>query len=141
MEQVLATSLAQRRTTTVLLTIFGAVALSLSIVGIYGVMAYSVSQRRHEIGVRMALGAQRSDIMKLILRQGLILIVFGIAIGVGGSSLLSRLLTSLLFGVSPFDPITFVGVLLGLIMVGMLACYIPALKATKVDPTIALKSE
>lgn len=141
MEQVLAISVAQRRTYTVLLGIFGAVALTLSIIGIYGVMAYSVSQRKHEIGVRMALGAQQGDIMKLILRKGLVLIALGIGIGIGGSTILSQVLNSLLFGVSRFDPVTFAGVLVGLSLVGMVACYIPARRATKVDPTVALKYE
>jgi putative ABC transport system permease protein len=120
---------------------FAGVGLFLSVIGIYGVMSYSVARRTHEIGVRMALGAERSDVFKLVIKKGLILIVVGLAIGAGGALAVTRVLRSLLFGVTPTDPMTFVAVSLLLMVVGLGACYIPARRATKIDPMVALRYE
>jgi putative ABC transport system permease protein len=134
-------SIAERRFTMFLLGIFAALALVLAAVGLYAVMSHSVTQRTHEIGVRMALGAQPREVVSLVLRQGLTLVVIGLVIGLGGALGMTRLLQSLLSGVSPTDPGTFVGVLLVLVAVGLLATYIPARRATRVDPMIALRNE
>ncbi len=141
MEQLVADSMAQRRFAMLLLGIFAALALGLASVGLYGVMAYSVVQRTHEIGIRMALGAQNRDVLKLVMRQAIVLIVAGLSIGLGAAFGLSRLMSTLLFGVGASDPITFAGVALLLVTVALLACYIPARRATKVDPMIALRYE
>jgi len=141
MEQLLSDSMARARFSTLLLSIFAAVALILSAVGIYGVMSYSVSQRTHEIGIRMALGASRRDVLKLVVGQGIVMSLIGMAIGLAASFALTRLISSLLFGVSAADPMTFTVVSLLLIGIALLACYIPARRATKVDPMIALRYE
>jgi len=131
----------QSRVWSLLLGIFSAIALVLATVGIYGVMAYFVTQRTREIGVRIALGAQWRDVLKLVLRSGLVLVTIGLALGLAGALALTRLMTSLLFEVSPADPITFVAVALSILVATLLACYIPARRATRVDPLIALRHE
>ncbi|HXJ94335.1 MAG TPA: ABC transporter permease [Terriglobia bacterium] len=141
LEQTLEDSMAPRRFNMLLLAIFAALALALATVGIYGVMAFSVTQRTHEIGIRMALGAERRDVLRLIVRHGLVLTLVGVVFGVGGAWALTRFLTSFLFGVRPTDPATFIVVSAVLVAVSMLASYIPARRATKVDPMVALRYE
>jgi predicted permease len=141
MDQLMSESVAEPRVYTLLLGLFGAVALLLAIVGIYGVMAYVVTQRTHEIGIRMALGAQTRDVMKLIVKQGMALALVGVAIGVAGALALTRLLATLLFEIAPTDVMTFATVSTGLLIVALLACYIPARRASRVDPLVALRYE
>jgi putative ABC transport system permease protein len=141
MDDYLAASVSQPRFNTLLLGIFAGVALLLSAVGLYGVMAYTVVQRTHEIGVRMALGADGRDVLKMVLGRGLMLTLAGVAIGLAGAVALSRFLAGMLFAVQPHDPATLAGVSLVLIAVAALACYIPARRATRVDPMVALRYE
>jgi putative ABC transport system permease protein len=139
MEQVVSTSVAPRSFNMVLLSIFAVVALVLAVVGIYGVLSYSVTQRTHELGLRMALGAQPNDVLKLVLSHGMKLIVIGVVIGLVGAFVLMRLMSSLLFGIDASDPLTF-GLIAGLLsVVALIACYFPARRATKVNPIIALR--
>jgi putative ABC transport system permease protein len=141
MEQVRSAAVAMRRFNMTLLSIFAALALLLATIGIYGVIAYSVAQRTHEIGVRMALGAKHGDVLRLVLRQGIVLTSFGIGLGIAGALALTRLLESYLYRVQPTDPIAFSSTALLLGAVATLAGYIPARRATKVDPLIALRRE
>jgi len=141
MERLLAKSIASSRFNTVLLTVFAFVALALAAVGTYGVMSYAVTQRTHEFGIRMALGAGTLDLLQLVLRRGMTLAIIGVFLGLVGALALTRLMTSLLFEVRPTDAITFVAVSFSLIVVALLACYIPARRATKVDPLVALRYE
>jgi putative ABC transport system permease protein len=129
------------RLASTLVAAFGLVALLLASIGLYGVMAWVVSRRTHEIGIRMALGAQVGDVLKLILRQGMLLTAIGVVIGLGLAFASTRLMESQLYGVSATDPLTFTGIALLLIIVAFLACYIPARRATKVDPLVALRYE
>ncbi|HZE69973.1 MAG TPA: ABC transporter permease [Pyrinomonadaceae bacterium] len=141
MTEHIGAQLAADRMIAVLLSIFGGAALLLAAIGIYGVIGYSVAQRRHEIGIRIALGAEQRDILKLIVMQGLMLVLIGTALGLGLALALTRVLKTLLFGVSATDPLTFSVIALLLIAVALLACYLPARRATKVDPLVALRYE
>jgi len=134
-------SISQPRFYALLLGLFAAVALVLASIGIYGVMSYMVAQRTHEIGIRMALGAQRRDVFRIVVGQGLKLALIGIGVGLGLSFLAARLLSSLLYGVSAIDPITYVSIPLILTGVAAAACFIPARRATRIDPLIALRNE
>jgi putative ABC transport system permease protein len=133
--------LAADRMIAVLLSIFGGGALLLAAIGVYGVMGYSVAQRTHEIGIRIALGAERRDILKLIVGQGVVLVLIGAGLGLALAFAATRVVKSLLFGVSATDPLTFVLVVVVLIAVALLASYLPALRATKIDPLVALRYE
>jgi putative ABC transport system permease protein len=139
--QIYSASLGSRRFNLILIGFFGITALLLATSGVFGVMAYSVSRRTREIGVRVALGANSGDVLRMILGQGMRTIVIGVAIGTAGALALTRTVASLLFGVTPTDPLTFVGVTLLLVGAALLACYIPARRATKVDPIVALRAE
>jgi putative ABC transport system permease protein len=141
MDQIVAESVAAPRYQTMLLAAFGALGLLLAMVGIYGVISHGVSQRTHEIGVRMALGAARGDVLRMVMREGMLLALGGIVVGVAGALGLTRFLQSLLFEVKPTDPATFVGVAVALMLVAMAACYVPARRAMRVDPMVALRHE
>jgi putative ABC transport system permease protein len=141
MDELIAVSLAQQRFNMLLLGLFAALALILAAVGIYGAMAYAANQRTHEIGIRTALGAQRRDVLRLVMRDGAKIALFGIASGIAGALALTHLLASLLFEVKPTDPATFAGVVILLAFVVLAACYIPARRAMRVDPMVALRYE
>jgi putative ABC transport system permease protein len=141
MEDVVASSVAQRRLTMLLLTVFAGAALLLAAVGIYGVIAYSVTQRTQEIGIRMALGADRGHVLRMVIRQAVLLAGVGIIAGGAGAFLLTRLMKGLLFNVGPGDPLTFAAVSAVLAGVAILASYLPGRRATRVDPVIALRAE
>ena len=141
MTKLVTDSVARRRFNALLTGLFAIVALLLASVGIFGVLNYSVAQRTQAIGLRVALGAQTRDVLRLILGQGVRLILFGLALGLAVSFALTRVLAVVLFGVTPTDPLTFVGVSLLLTSVALLACYIPARRATKVNPLVALRYE
>jgi ABC-type antimicrobial peptide transport system permease subunit len=134
-------SMARASFTLVMLGIAGAMALILGAVGLYGVIAYSVSQRTREIGIRVALGADRRHVLSLVLNEGMLMILLGLAIGLAASFILTRFLASLLFGVSPTDPLTFASVALLLAAVALVACYVPASRALRVDPMLTLRHE
>jgi len=141
MEEVVAASTAERRLTMLLLTMFAAVALILAAVGIYGVIGYAVTQRTQEIGIRMALGAPRARVMWMVVGQAMALTLVGVAAGAAGAWTLTRLMEKLLFGVRPSDPLTFVAVSVLLSSVAAAAAAVPGLRATRVDPVIALRAE
>lgn len=141
MDKLTLDSLASQRQSMILLASFASIALFLAAVGVYGVISYSVTQRTHELGIRMALGAQRGDIFRLVVRHGAFLTVTGVTLGLAAAGLLSRFLTSLLFGVKPFDPLTYAGVSLVLATIALLACYVPARRAARVAPMEALRHE
>jgi putative ABC transport system permease protein len=141
MREVRAESMVPQRLSAFMLACFALIALLLAAIGIYAVIAYSVVQRTREIGIRMALGAQAADVLKMVIRNGLRLALVGVAIGLAGALALTRLMTSLLYGVTPTDAVTFASVSVGLIVVALFACYIPARRATKVDPLVALRYE
>jgi putative ABC transport system permease protein len=141
MNMVIGDSLQSTRFNTVLLGLFAAIALALAAVGIYGVVTWNVTQRTREIGVRLALGANRSNVLLLVIGQAMRVVILGIALGVVGSLAMAHTLQSLLFGISAFDPLTFVGVVGLLAASALLACWLPARRATKVDPMIALRAE
>jgi putative ABC transport system permease protein len=141
MAQVVSDSVAERRLTMLMLTIFAGAALLLAAVGIYGVIAYSVTERTQEIGIRMALGARRGDVLRMIVGQALALTLLGVVLGGISALLLARLMTGLLYNVRPADPATFVAVAAALTLVAAAASYVPGRRATRVDPVIALRAE
>ena len=134
-------SLARRRFSMLLLGIFASIALLLATIGIYGVMAYLVNQGTREIGIRMALGASQRNVLSLVVRQGMALALSGVMIGLAAAFLITRLIRSLLFGVEATDPITFAAISLLLFLIALLASYVPALRATRIDPMVSLRRE
>ncbi|MGH9956967.1 MAG: FtsX-like permease family protein [Pyrinomonadaceae bacterium] len=141
MDQVFAAAISQERFQALMLGLFAALAMVLACVGLYGVISYAVAQRTHEIGVRMALGAQPVDVLRLVIRQGMILTFAGLVVGIAVGFVATRVLSAMLFGVTPRDPSTFVGAPVLLLLVAFFACYIPARRATRIDPLVALRYE
>jgi putative ABC transport system permease protein len=141
LEDQLSDQLAPRRFQTSLLGVFSLLALMLAAIGIYGLMHYSVARRTHDIGVRIALGASRGDVLRMILNEGSQLAIAGIVLGLAGAAAVTRVLQNLLFGVQPHDPLTFAAVTILLMSIALLACYIPARRAMQVDPMVALRYE
>jgi len=141
MNEVIADSLAARRFSTILLNAFALTALLLASLGLYGVISYLVGQRTHELGVRMALGAQRSDVMRLVIGDGMKMALGGVVVGLGASLILTRFISGMLFGVGATDVVTFATITALLSAVALLACYFPARRATRVDPLVALRHE
>lgn len=140
-EEVVAQSIASQRFAVILLGVFAALALVLAGIGIYGVLSYLVAQRTQEIGVRMALGARRVDVVRLVLTDGARMMLVGIAIGIVAALSLTRWMASMLFGVTPTDPLTFAAVAVVLFGIGLCACYVPVHRAMRVDPILALRQE
>jgi putative ABC transport system permease protein len=140
-QQYMALPLFPARTTGLLLGASGFVALVLTWIGLFGVISYIVSQRTHEIGVRVALGARRKDVLRLVVGHGFVVTSIGLVVGLGAAFAATRLLSSLLYGIGPNDPVTLLTVSLGLTLVALLACYIPARRAMRVDPMVALRYE
>jgi ABC-type antimicrobial peptide transport system permease subunit len=141
MDQRLAESLSRRRFTTVLLALFAGFALALASIGVYGVMAYLVGQGTREIGIRMALGATQRAVLKLIVKQGMMLALSGVAVGLVAALAFSRLISGLLFGVKSTDPLTFAVITVLLSLAALFACYFPARRAAEIDPMVSLRSE
>jgi ABC-type antimicrobial peptide transport system permease subunit len=141
LDQVVAEATARENFNMTLLSVFAGIALLLAAIGIYGMLSYSVEQRAQEIGIRMALGAQGADVLWMVVKQGMTLAGLGIGIGLAGAFGLTRLLTALLFGVKPTDPITFAAIGMMLALVALVACWVPARRATRVDPLEALRYE
>ena len=141
MEEVVARSMAERRFALDILGFFGLVALILAAIGIYGVMTYTFSQRTQEIGIRMALGAQRGDILRMAIGEGMLLVGVGLGTGILGALILTRYLRTMLFAITPTDPVTFASIAVLLSSVALLACFVPARRATQVDPLVALRNE
>jgi putative ABC transport system permease protein len=141
MDEIIARSVADRRFSLELLSIFAAVALLLAAIGIYGVMSYSFSQRTHEVGIRIALGAQRLDILRMAVGEGMKIVVIGLGLGLVGAAIVTQFFRSMLFNVAPIDPLTFASVAAILAGVALFACYVPARRATRVDPLVALREE
>jgi ABC-type antimicrobial peptide transport system permease subunit len=141
MEQRMEDSLARRRFSTLMLSIFSALALTLAIIGIYGVMAYLVNQGAREIGIRIALGATQQNILMLVVRSGILLTLAGIGIGICGALALTRLMRNLLFGIAASDPLTYSAICGLLLAAAILACYVPARRAARIDPMISLRCE
>jgi putative ABC transport system permease protein len=141
MNDIVSESVAPRRFSMMLLTVFAVVALLLASIGIYGMLSYAVAQRTREIGLRMTLGAQRIDVLRMVIGQGMKLAVVGVVLGLVASFALTRTMKTLLFGVSTTEPLIFVGIAVLLAIVALLACWIPARRATKVDPLVALRYE
>jgi putative ABC transport system permease protein len=141
MEEVVSQSLTDWRFHAILLGAFGGLALFLAAIGVYGVISYSVAQRTHEIGIRLALGARRDDVLRLVIRQGVKLAFIGIAVGIAAALASTRLIASLLYGVTANDPVTFAGVAILLSFVAVAACYVPARRAAALDPMAALRYE
>jgi putative ABC transport system permease protein len=141
MDQIMATAIAQRRFAMLLLGLFALTATVLGGIGIYGVMSYLATQRRHEIGIRMALGAQRRDVLRLVVGQGMRLALIGVLLGLVAAVLLTRSISELLFGVKPTDPITLSAVIVIVAAVAFAACFVPARRASRVNPMVALRYE
>jgi putative ABC transport system permease protein len=134
-------TLVQERLIGTVSSFFGLLSLLLAAIGLYGILAYSVNQRTHEIGIRMALGAQRSAVLRMMLKQGITMVLIGLVLGLAASFAATRIVASYLFGVTPFDPVTFISAPILMLIVALLACFVPARRATKVDPLVALRYE
>lgn len=141
MKDTLAQAMARERFASVLLLVFAGVAVFMASLGVYGVLSYLVSQRRHEVGVRMALGASRSDVVRLVVRQGIVMTAAGLCVGLVGAAAMSRFLEGLLFEISPTDPLAYVAVVVCLGFAALVACTLPAQRAARIDPMVSLRGE